>query len=218
MNKEKVLAILEKDPGEFQKKEKTFRYVMVFLCLPLCLKSFLLYIAVIFFLFNYPFYQLKRKAMLKMTQIQYDFSIWLYQMNCYLQHHTVVNAIRKSTESAPYALRYDLQILSKKLQENPHDLQIYQGFLSDYELLLVEESMRLFHRFNFLDQQQIETLMTPLFHRSQEELLRKRQKRYDERFEKRKWMYVLPIFLLVYVFVHMMRLVMSQLFERGWMI
>lgn len=218
MEREEVFSILKLDEREFETKEKTFRLVIIFSLLPIALKSLLFYFLLVFVLFQYPFYQIKKKAEKKTEQIQYDFSIWLYQMNCYLQHHTVLNAMKASLQKAPSLLYYDLKKMLEKLAKDPNNLHCYQSFLSHYDLLLIHESMRLFHRFNYLDQKQVEVFMAPLFKRCQKDLRKMRNEKYQARFSSKKIIFVLPMFLLVYVFIRMMSLVMMQVFERGWMI
>lgn len=218
MKREEVFSVLGLQRKDFEVKEQRFRWLVSFLCLPIAFKSFIFYFVFCFVLYQYPFYQVKKKAERRKEQIQYDFLIWLYQMNCFLQHHTVFNAMKVSFPYAPSLLREDLKKLCERLSKDLHSLSAYQSFLSQYDLLLIHETMRLFHRFNYLDQKNMEHFMRPLFERCQKDLMVMRKKSYRNRFEKRKGIFIVPMFILVYIFLRMMSLVMTQIFERGWMI
>ena len=78
-------------------------------------------------------------------EIEKQFPNWLMEVALLLQTDNVQMAIRKSMDSAPEVLVYDLEDLIDQLEENPNAIEPYHRFLKEYRNPDVQSAMKMLY-------------------------------------------------------------------------
>ena len=89
-----------------------------------------------------PFWNYNSKKRALKREIDVQFSSWLMQIGLELQTKPVQPSIQSSLEYAPVVLKPEIELLLKRLNENPTASQPYIDFMKDFYSPDISQSMR----------------------------------------------------------------------------
>lgn len=212
-----ALKILELS-GDKIKKERRIILHLVTLSIITPMKLSILLIIVCGYLYLKPMIVCTGKIKEKKEQLHYEFPIWIRSIQCHLQSSNVVVSIEKSYDYAPQLLKNHLKDLIWKLSCDPHRLDYYTDFMSQYENLEIEKMMKILYRFNHMDRLRGEKHLDRMIESTSIWMASSREKKQELSLDRYSIFGVLPFLIVSLYFVIMMGLVMFSMIEGGWMI
>lgn len=175
----------------------------------------LLFIVLVFVIYQSPYRRLKKKHMESIGQLRYEFPIWLRQLQILLQSNTVAVSLEISTPMAPMMIRSHLQHLITQVKSSPQQIETYTDFLSGYRLMEVTRAMKLLFRYNAVGQSDAVKQLNRMVSTTGKWL---RQQRLDSQSSQAAWIQwwgILPLLSVTIVFLVMMMVTITSFMERG---
>ncbi len=175
----------------------------------------LLFIALVFVIYQSPYRRLKKKHSESIGQLRYEFPIWLRQLQILLQSNTVAVSLEISMPMAPAMIRSHLQQLIRQVKLSPQQIETYTDFLSGYRLMEVTRAMKLLFRYNSVGQSDAVKQLNRMVSTTGKWL---RQQRLDSQSSQAAWVQwwgILPLLSVTVVFLIMMMVTITSFMERG---
>lgn len=152
----------------------------------------------------------------KKQSLNLQFSMWLRLMEVLLAYNTVPVAIDKSIENAPELMIPYLSVLSKQLQSDPHNQQVYRSFMEEYEDINIERAMHHLYRYAHMGTQDASVQLSNLIEDNADNLKQHRDELLEKRLGFFSWYGLIPMFLVSVTFLGLMFIVLTNLMKGGW--
>ena len=218
----------ERDESQFSGSSETMRIRLrkalpiwyLLLLLPFLqydFRMFLIIVCLFLYLLKKDYFKKRKQHQKEINALQFQFPIWLRQIQILLQTNTVYGALSSSYEQAPNLIKPDLEILMQELHHDAIHLDPYLHFLSRYHLAEVERAMKLLYRYQSVGKQDCTIQLNRLIQTTTKWLRTQRQKRNDETHSIYQWWGMLPLLGVTIVFMSVMFELILSLFGKGVM-
>lgn len=205
---------------DFQNKryEKTSLILLLLLLLPLLkFNVYFVLLCLLMSVFEYkrPYVLLLRKYNRQLSEIRFQFPIWLRQIQILLYNNNVLNAIEISIQSAPNIMKNELVELVGKLRLNPNDINAFTSFMSNYNIQEIERALKLLYRAYVIEQDDASIQIGRMINSTTKWMRSERQFRQEDSLKLFEWIGIIPLFGVTIVFLIMMASLISNLFGKG---
>lgn len=204
----------------FQNKRygKSSFILMLMMFLPLL--KFNIYFAlfcVVIALFEYkrPYILLLKQYNKQLSDIRFQFPIWLRQIQILLYNNNVLNAIEISIASAPVIMQDELNVLVEKLRVNPNDYNAFTQFMSNYNIQEIERALKLLYRAYVIEQDDATIQIGRMINSTTKWMRSERKNRQEDSLKLFEWIGIIPLFGVTVVFLIMMASLINNLFGKG---
>ncbi len=191
------------------------QYYGIFCILIMSLLSLKILILVPFF-YIHTLKKVKRQFLKIQVELKYEFPIWLRTLQMLLMDNTVVVALKISAENAPKLIKDDLNVLIKKITDDPWDTTAFDDFLTEYEMIEIRKSMRTLQRLHRGNLSNINEQLETMYERSVDWIEMERIQYFKNKRDMKSWIAILPMFNVTVLFVVQMFLTIVSVIEGGW--
>lgn len=160
--------------------------------------------------------KLQRQFLKIQVELKYEFPIWLRTLQMLLMDNTVVVALKISAENAPKLIKNDLNVLIKKITDDPWDVTAFDNFLTEYEMIEIRKSMRTLQRLHRGNLSNINEQLETMYERSVDWIEIERVQYFKNKRDVKSWIAILPMFNVTVLFVVQMFLTIVSVIEGGW--
>lgn len=168
----------------------------------------------LFVVYKIPFWRVKYAVNKRIRQIRYQFPIYLRQLQVLLQNNTVTKAIEASLDQVPDLFKDDIELLHKRLLDNPMDLNNYINCMSQYDLPEVQRAMKWLYRYQSIGLSDVNRQFNRMITSTSKWLRQSRLASKDQSLALYQWWGILPLFGVTVVFLSAMLSVATSFFER----
>ncbi|QNN61047.1 hypothetical protein H9L01_01395 [Erysipelothrix inopinata] len=159
--------------------------------------------------------KLQRQFLKIQVELKYEFPIWLRTLQMLLMDNTVVVALKISAENAPKLIKNDLNVLIKKITDDPWDATAFDNFLTEYEMIEIRKSMRTLQRLHRGNLSNINEQLETMYERSVDWIEIERVQYFKNKRDVKSWIAILPMFNVTVLFVVQMFLTIVSVIEGG---
>ena len=152
-----------------------------------------------------------------MRQLQFQFPIWLRQLQILIQTNTVHQALIASTQTAPSLIHDDLSHLIEATSNDAISIQPYLSFLNQYHLAEVERAMKLLYRYQSVGKADAYQQLQRMIETTAKWIRAERKERFDTKLLFYQWWGMLPLLGVTVMFMAVMFQIILDLFGKGVM-
>lgn len=210
-----LIKMCDKDLLRIRKHRKYLLYLIGIIAI---IKPNPILLGLIAFVYKQFYFSLLSQEKKIKDSIHYAFPIWIRSIQCLLQSHTVVSAIRESYDDAPLVLKDELLSLVERLEHRPEDLSSYTLFMSNYENLEILKMMKHLYRYSRSGSSDSADAMYRMVDYASEWMADVRRKKQSSLVSSYSWLGIVPVAAVSIFFVLIMFFVIVQMFEGGWML
>lgn len=221
--------IIENDLSELMEKEvhefvllrikKARKILILLLGWGFCHYS-IFYLTMVLVLFVYAlkkdYWKLKRQAKKQISQLKFQFPIWLRQLQILLQTNTVIKSLSLSYPSAPALIQNDLKKLIQEIEKDALNLTPYLNFLKMYHLSEIERAMKLLYRYNTVGKDDAYLQFNRMIQTTTKWLRSERAARNETRLMAFQWIGMAPLFGVTVLFMTIMFEILMTMFNNGF--
>ncbi len=170
-----------------------------------------------FYLYKHPYWNQKHQKKQQVRQLQFQFPIWLRQLQILIQTNTVHQALIASTQTAPSLIRDDLSQLIEATSNDAISIQPYLSFLNQYHLAEVERAMKLLYRYQSVGKADAYQQLQRMIETTAKWIRAERKERFDTKLLFYQWWGMLPLLGVTVMFMAVMFQIILDLFGKGVM-
>lgn len=174
-----------------------------------------LIIGLSFYLYKQPYWKQKHQKKQQIRQLQFQFPIWLRQLQILIQTNTIHQALIASTQTAPSLIRDDLHHLIEATSRDAISIQPYLSFLNEYHLAEVERAMKLLYRYQSVGKADAYQQLQRMIETTAKWIRAERKERFDTRLMFYQWWGMLPLLGVTVMFMAVMFQIILNLFGKG---
>ena len=146
-------------------------YILIAVCLvaSFLLKIKIMTIALVIFLIFFLIQPSTRKKNAKKRlerEILKEYPVWLRDMAINLQFETVQSAIQSSIKESPFVLKAPLKQMIQDFERYPTGIEPYDNFMSDYNLIEIQSSMKMLYSLNALGKDEADKQINSIIERN----------------------------------------------------
>lgn len=213
--------LIHEDPYEFTLKRVKKSKLVLFSLIPWSYTDFslwILFVIVIVFiiLLKKPYLDLKSKAKKQLSQLKFQFPIWLRQLQILLQSNTVLQSLELSLPNAPLLIQEDLKRLIVGIEKDALSLFPYLEFLKAYRLAEIERAMKLLYRYNTVGKDEAYLQFNRMIQTTTKWLRNERNARNEGKLMAFQWIGMAPLVGVTLLFMAIMFEILIKLFNAGF--
>lgn len=190
-------------------------YLVVGMCLVCACFSNRVLIVIPLFI---TFYEKKLNSVYRKTRatLQFSFTIWIQSILAFIQTNTLLHALKLSLETVPRNLEHDVEILIKKIEENPEDREAFVGFMVRASTPEIRQTMKYLYRYCVESTVDATRQLQRIIEINNGRLRQQRLLAYSENVEMYTPLGLVPLISVGCLFLVLMTQVIVGLMERGW--
>lgn len=162
------------------------------------------------------YWALKQQAKKQISQLKFQFPIWLRQLQILLQTNTVVKSMEYSLPHAPALIQNDLAQLIQAIEKDALNLNPYLNFLKMYHLSEIERAMKLLYRYNTVGKEDAYLQFNRMIQTTTKWLRSERESRNENKLMVFQWIGMAPLFAVTVLFMAIMFEILMKMFNNGF--
>lgn len=183
------------------------------------LKFNLYYLAFIvgltYFVYKKPYLEIKREFKQNLALVRYQFPIWLRQIQILLHNNNVINSLILSKDYAPDIIKQDLEMLILQLSESPNNVNVFIGFMDQFNISEINRAMKLLYRCYIVDKNESSKQLNRLIATTTKWIRQERLERQEDKLSFYEWVGIIPLLGVSVVFLIMMASLLANIFGKG---
>ena len=213
--------LIDENEDEFMIQRVRKAKKTLILLLPLGISDYsVYYLMLVLILFVYAlkkdYWSLRQKIKKQISQLKFQFPIWLRQLQILLQTNTVIKSLSLSLPSAPVLIQEDLKKLVEEIEKDALNLTPYLHFLKMYHLSEVERAMKLLYRYNTVGKEDAYLQFNRMIQTTTKWLRSERSQRNETRLMAFQWIGMAPLFGVTVLFMAIMFEILMRMFNNGF--
>ncbi len=165
--------------------------------------------------YKMPYYRVRNKQKRLLSQLRYEFPLWLRQLQVLLQTNTVLTALERSLADAPKILQSSIEVLIAKIELDPIGMQPYLEFMQEFEIYEIQKAMKLLYRYHFVGAEESYRQFHRMIEATAKWLRQGRKDHKAQRILLLEWLGLLPLFGVTLMFLVMMVVVILDMMKGG---
>lgn len=215
-NRKLIEKHLEIDLDRIQRTRKIELIIYSFIGVFIPSAYFIMWTIVCVFLSLRTIFKINKLLQSLKDDLNYQFPIWIRFVQSNLQNNTVYQSLYLSLDNCSHLLKGYVKKLIQEVENNPLQINHYETFMEEFDNYEIKKMMMHLYRYNFIGTSESTHQLQSQITASNQWIEETRQQLFNKYREWYKWLVILPMISVTFLFILLMFQVMVSILEGGW--